>query len=51
MFDVLEDNIMIVIDLNVDFGEGCDIDEVFFMLVSFVNIVCGWYVGDVNMMC
>lgn len=39
------------IDLNVDFGEGCGLDEVLFDFVMLVNIVCGWYVGGVNVMC
>lgn len=38
------------IDLNVDFGEGCVSDSVLLQLVFFVNIVCGFYVGDVVFM-
>lgn len=35
------------IDLNVDLGEGCVSDVELLTLVFFVNIVCGFYVGDV----
>lgn len=46
---------MVKVDLNVDMGESFGFwlmgnDLVLLDIVISVNVVCGWYVGDVDMM-
>lgn len=47
---------MIIIDLNCDLGESFGVykmgnDDEIFLFVFFINVVCGFYVGDLFIMC